>query len=102
MTRRICLISVANDVLDAVLERLPEGVVLTHRIEAFDRPVSTVRLEGPGLPDWCDVHPDGAIYAWGQAILFGDGSLGILPSPPAPMQPASPYQRILEQYGHPN
>ena len=100
MTRRVCLVAVANDFLPTVLQRMPAGVVCTARQELFDRGITTIRLEGPGLPEWCNEPANGAAFALAATLFGGDGIMRF-----APVDPATPktfYERIQEQHGKPN
>ena len=106
MPRRVCLMAVANSFLPTVLENLPGGVVVMGRQEHFDRAVTNLRLEGDGLPEWCNEPPHGAPYAWAAAIFGGDGILRICPVqqsvPPIIPPGKSMFERIQEQHKFPN
>jgi len=101
MGRRVCLIAVANGVLPIIVDSIPTGVSLVARQEVFDRSATVLRLEGPGLPDWCEDPCDGTSYAWGAMAFSGCGIATIVPAgnqkPIASMQ-----QRIAEQHNNPN
>ena len=73
MIRRVCLLLVSNDVLSTFLAALPSvmppGVSLSGQQEVFDRAVTILRFEGPGLPDWCEEPPHGGAYAIAMAHI---------------------------------
>ena len=97
--RRVCLTVVANDFVPLLVARLPNTVVVTAKTEAFDKAVSVLRLEGPGLPEWCNEPPFGGEFAKGAAIITGDSVLRLFPAPQdQPEQIKSFYERVLENY----
>ena len=103
MNRKFCLVAVANDFLHTLVNRLPQGVFVTGQQEDFGKAVTILRLGGPALPDWCQEPPHGGPFAWGAAIIGGDGVLRIVPAG-GQQQAERPggwfnFERILEEYG---
>ena len=102
MQRRVCMASVSNGCLDLLLHRLPDGVKEEGRRECFDRDVTILRLEGDGLPDWCEAT-EGSTYVWATITINNHGTLKFFPSPdPNQDLGMGPQRRIIEQYGYPN
>lgn len=106
MSRRVCLMAVANGFIPSVVANLPPNVAVAARQEHFDRAITNLRLEGDGLPEWCDEPAHGEPYAWAAAIFGGDGILRICPvhpiEPPFLPPGKSMFERLQEQYRHPN
>jgi hypothetical protein len=100
MTRKVCLLAIANDFLPILASRLPKDVWVAGKQEWFDRAITTVRMEGSGLPDWCAEPAFGQKYAWGAVIVGGDGVTRILPAQPVQAQPQakSDFQRIQDSF----
>lgn len=80
VTRRICLLAIATDILDQAIAHLPPGVVVSGQCECFDRAVTLIRVEGDGLPSWCDEPPPGQQYAVGSIVIFEDCTALISPA----------------------
>ena len=102
MTRRICLVSVANDFLDTFLLRLPPDVSVSSSIEQFDRASTIVRLEGNGLPEWCEEPSCGGQYAIALMLIGGDGKVRFVPAGHCKTEGQSVHERIVEEYSNPN
>lgn len=82
MARRICIVAVANNCVPLVKSRLPVGIWIARSEECFERAVMKLRLEGPGLPGWCEEPPNGAIFATAELSL-DDGGCYLNPVPPS-------------------
>lgn len=100
MKRRVCMMMVANEVLPTILERLPAGVEMTAKQEWFDRAATTILLEGPGLPEWCEEPAQGGLYAWSAMIVSNDGVMRFVQASPVYVftKPKTIQQQLLEQY----
>lgn len=75
MTRRICLVTVANDILGSIAERLPENIQIAAVRECFDRSCAVLRLTGLGLPEWCNEPPHGGQFATAMITYTEDGGI---------------------------
>lgn len=100
MDRRVCVMAVANDMLSILLPLLPGDVEIIDRMACFDRDTTILKLEGPGLPEWCKAPTDGSRYASASAIIGFDGILYFAPLP-ADGHPSA-LQRLQHQFGNPN
>ena len=79
MSRRVALAAIANDVLPTIIARLPANVTVTAKVECFDKAITTIRLEGDGLPDWCAEQPHGAPYVYVGVSISNDGNMRMWP-----------------------
>jgi hypothetical protein len=103
MTRRVCLIAVANDILPNLLPILPKGVLLVGQKPCFDRSVTILRLEGDGLPEWCEEPSNGGIYEWASITVYMDGRVEWHHATPIqPVSSTTSWERIQEQSVNPN
>jgi hypothetical protein len=102
MTRRVCLVAVANDFLPIFLERLPKDVAVNGKLDFFDRAITTVRIEGPGLPEWCSEPSNGGKYVIAEPIIGGDGIMRIIKQDNEWENAKANFERIIEQYGNQN
>jgi len=87
--------------LQVVVSKLPTGVIVTAKIEMFDRDTTNIRLEGAGLPDWCEAPPIGEQFKIGLVLVGGDGLLRLVPFTP-PKPPDGMYERVNRDFTNPN
>ena len=95
---RICLVTVANDFLPLLIERLPPSVHIAGSRPMFDRAAVVLRLEGDGLPGWCNEPSNGGEYSWAMVNIAADDRLNVLPL----TLNKSVRQRIEEGFTNPN
>jgi hypothetical protein len=102
MKRKTCLVLVANEVLDALLLRLPAHVHLAGRLECFTRTSCVIRLSGVGLPDWCEEPRYGLPYAWAAVIIGTDGHVHFVHGSPPILGTVSHYEYLQAAHSNPN
>lgn len=108
--RKVCIITVANGFLPVWSALLPPNIEIKQSIESFGLALTVVRLEGPGLPDWCTEPKTAAPYVWATAFIGPDGVMQFFPSPALgsnPQQNQQPqnamnYEWLLRQHKNPN
>jgi hypothetical protein len=80
---RFCIVDIREGELDSVRKALPIGVRVAEWRKYFARPGIELRLEGVGLPDWCEVEhrPANALfsnpYSHGVIVLEQSGGASI-------------------------
>jgi hypothetical protein len=97
----VCLAALNNDLIFAVATRLPPSIRITGNRECFDRAVTILRLEGDGLPEWCQEPAGGGSFAWAAVFLGADGILRFFPAP-ATAPSSTLHDRIGQNYLNPN
>jgi hypothetical protein len=86
---RACLTAVAKSYLPHFAAMLAEsGISIAAHQEILTAPIFVLRLEGDGLPEWCQTAGD-ANYRWVSTLVGNDGMLRFMPCPPLPTDPAA-------------
>ena len=98
--RKVCMMAVANDLIQTLVARMPQDVWVSGKAECFDRAVTVIRLEGPGLPGWCGEPLNGGTFPYAIAEISTGGAVKFLQSP----TPSSHtfYERLVENFANPN
>ena len=97
MFRKVCIMEVSNDLLPTLLGKLPPDVRVADKHERLDRAATVVKLEGDGLPPWCNEPPDGGLFAQVSGVVE-DGVLRFVPVGVYNEYAGSMHERIAEQY----
>jgi hypothetical protein len=74
---RACIIEVSAGIFKLFKNgkiKLPAGVILADSRQCFDKDCLQIRLEGEGLPMWCQV-PDGTYYPRASGRIRDDGQI---------------------------
>jgi hypothetical protein len=87
MSRRQCLVSISRR-YEPVFVGLLQNVSVVAREEVINAPIVILRLEGPGLPDWCAEPPYGQCYPWASTLVVNDGVVRFIRQVPPETQPA--------------
>jgi len=77
---RACIITATVANAPILKRHLPPNVTVHSEREFSGRPViAEIRLEGDGLPPWCESPPDGALLMRATAELLEDGVVRLIP-----------------------
>ena len=68
---RAVIVGCTKALVPSLIQHLPSGIHVADSQERFDAPWIEMRLEGDGLPEWCEVTSN-QFYA--RALVFIDGS----------------------------
>ena len=82
---KACIIEALHENVDAIKAALPSEVVVAAELRALDRDATIMRLEGDGLPVWCQVVP-GHLFMHAFATVLGDGRLDLVPGSGIPVE----------------
>ncbi len=77
--KRVCIVQVTDKALPLIEKALPPNVKIAARREAFEYAGWELRLEGDGLPDYCDAPAEGDYYMRAVACVDSYGMLQFSP-----------------------
>ena len=73
MSRRVCIVETTAENAPILKNHLPPGVKFTGERDIFDRDGGLeLRLDGDGLPEWCELPHAGASFIHAVAWLAED------------------------------
>jgi len=86
---RSCIIETTKENESIIRRHLPEGIHVVSVNEPFDRINIELRLEGDGLPSWCEKGYVG-YYARAMLDVLADGTTRIIPGAGMPLHQIHP------------
>jgi hypothetical protein len=87
---RTCIIETTVDNEKSLVKHLPKGVRVQTRKEPFEKLTVELRLEGDGLPNWCEVGKAQQFVVRGVAEALEGGRMRITPGCGIPVQQVHP------------
>lgn len=90
---RTVIIETTADNEKIIIKHLPEGVRVKTRKEPFEKLTVELRLEGDGLPNWCEVGRNQQFVIRAGAELLEGGKLRLTPGSGIPVQQVHPSLR---------
>ena len=87
---RSCIIETTRENRPIIEAHLPPGVKVAATNEPFEMTTIMLRLEGDGLPAWCERGQTGDYFTRATVEILEDGKLWLSPGAGMPVQQIHP------------